>query len=313
MSPGSPRPRARRWATRARSSPAPPAPPRLRRRRWKRRASASAGPPARRPRWSARSCARPSPLVSAVLGPRRFQDPGDDVGGGRARGEDLGHAHLRELGDVGVRDDAAAEHHDVRGVLLVEQFDEAGEERHMSAGQHRKADRVHVLLDGGRHDLLRCLVQAGVDDLDAGVAQRARHYLRAPVVAVQSCLGHDDADPARCICHSASRNQGSGGTGGQYTQGIPYGAFGLTVTAPPLAPLLWDGLSAELDGDGEPAEAAGGEPDAGEGDVSAAGTAVASVPSSTSTWPAATVESGLAVTSVKYPAIFCAAAAAPAP
>ncbi len=32
---------------------------------------------------------------------------------------------------------------------------------------------------------------------------------------------------------------------------MPYGAFGLTVTALPLAPLLSDGLTAEFAGDGE--------------------------------------------------------------
>ena len=44
-SPGSPRRRARRWATPARSCPVPPAPPRPRRKPWKRPASGSARPP----------------------------------------------------------------------------------------------------------------------------------------------------------------------------------------------------------------------------------------------------------------------------
>src|SRR5271166_3558366 len=62
MSPVSPRPRARRWATRAPSSPVRPAPPRPRRKPWKRRASASAAPPARRPGWPAKRSAAPDPL-----------------------------------------------------------------------------------------------------------------------------------------------------------------------------------------------------------------------------------------------------------
>ena len=36
------------------------------------------------------------------------------------------------------------------------------------------------------------LVQAGVDDLHAGVAQRPGDHLRAPVVPVQAGLGDDD-------------------------------------------------------------------------------------------------------------------------
>ena len=42
-------------------------------------------------------------------------------------------------------------------------------------------------------DLLRRLPQAGVDDLHAGVAQRARDDLRAAVVAVEPRLGDDDS------------------------------------------------------------------------------------------------------------------------
>jgi hypothetical protein len=64
------------------------------------------------------------------------------------------------------------------------------------AGEYGKADRVDVLLDRRRRDLLRALVQAGLDDLDSGVAQRPRHHLRAPVVPVKAGLGDDDTDPA---------------------------------------------------------------------------------------------------------------------
>jgi hypothetical protein len=37
------------------------------------------------------------------------------------------------------------------------------------AGQDRDADRVGVLLDRGLDDLLRRLVEAGVDDLHPGI------------------------------------------------------------------------------------------------------------------------------------------------
>ena len=64
----------------------------------------------------------------------------------------------------------------------------------MRAGEDREPDRVRVLLDRGLGDLLRRLMQAGVDHLHAGVPQGARDDLRAAVVAVQSGLGDDDAD-----------------------------------------------------------------------------------------------------------------------
>ena len=84
---------------------------------------------------------------------------------------------------------------------------------------------------------------------------------------------------------------------------MPYGAFGFTVTIP-----LCDGLGLALAGDDDRELAV-------EDEVAAidAGTEVASVPSSTSTWPAATVVLAFAVTPVKYPAIFAAFAAAPVP
>jgi hypothetical protein len=94
---------------------------------------------------------------------------------------------------------------------------------------------------------------------------------------------------------------------------MPYGAFALTVTAPPVCPLLCDAPGVVLDGDGEELLA---EPDpAAEPvpEVIAAGTDVTLVPSRTFTWPAATEELGLAVTPPKYPAIRRALPAAPAP
>ena len=69
-----------------------------------------------------------------------------------------------------------------------EQLDDPGEEGQVGAGEHREPDDVGVLLDRRLDDLLRRLVQAGVDDLHAGVAQRPRHDLRAAVVAVETGL-----------------------------------------------------------------------------------------------------------------------------
>src|ERR1700716_3685545 len=75
------------------------------------------------------------PIVPAVLGrageaaygsgagllPEALPDEGHDLLQRRAGGEDLGHAHLLQPGDVLVRDDPAAEDDDVPGVALREQ------------------------------------------------------------------------------------------------------------------------------------------------------------------------------------------------
>ena len=56
-----------------------------------------------------------------------------------------------------------------------------------------------VLLDRGLDDLLRRLVQPGVDDLHAGVAQRPRDDLGTTVVTVEPGLGDDHPDRAGCM------------------------------------------------------------------------------------------------------------------
>jgi hypothetical protein len=88
---------------------------------------------------------------------------------------------------------------------------------------------------------------------------------------------------------------------------MPYGAFGFTVTAAPLAPLPCDAAGAELEADGA------GELGVDGAELMPGGTEVVSDPSRTSTWPAATEELAAADTPLKYPAIFAALAAAPVP
>src|SRR5437588_20433 len=95
----------------------------------------------------------------------------DDLLGRGARGEDLGHAQLLELGYVLGRDRPAHGHHHVLGALLPEQVHDAGDERHVGAGEDRQADRVRVLLQHGLGDLLWRLVKTGVDHLHPRVAQ----------------------------------------------------------------------------------------------------------------------------------------------
>ena len=116
----------------------------------------------------------------------------------------LRDAQLLELGDVGVGDDAAAEDDDVARVALGEQLDDPREQRHVRAGEDRQPDGVGVLLDRRLDDLLRRLVQAGVDDLHAGVAQRPGDDLGAAVVPVEARLGDDDPDDVGRRGHPAA-------------------------------------------------------------------------------------------------------------
>ena len=56
---------------------------------------------------------------------------------------------------------------DVVDALLAQQLDDARHQRHVRAREDREADGVGVLLDHRLDDLLRRLVQAGVDHLHA--------------------------------------------------------------------------------------------------------------------------------------------------
>ena len=77
-------------------------------------------------------------------------------------------------------------------------------------GQDRQPDHVDVFLERSRGDHLGRLAQAGVDDLEAFVAQAAGEHLRATIVAIEAGLGDEDLD--RAIGHGpivgAARNEG---------------------------------------------------------------------------------------------------------
>ena len=78
--------------------------------------------------------------------------------------------------------------------LISEQLHHPRDQSHVCTREDREPNGVGVLLDRGLGDLLRRLVQAGVDHLHARVAQGARDDLRAAVVPIQSGLGDDDPD-----------------------------------------------------------------------------------------------------------------------
>ena len=84
---------------------------------------------------------------------------------------------------------------------LVEQLRDPRHERHVRARQDRQPDDVDVLLERGRGDHLGRLAEAGVDDLEALVAQAAGEHLRAAIVAVEPGLGDEHLD--RPVGHGA--------------------------------------------------------------------------------------------------------------
>ena len=100
---------------------------------------------------------------------------------GRARSEDrcdaLPVARLRRLPGSSLRR--------ARGLVCLvrpQALDDAGHERHVRPRENRDADRVGVFLDRGLDDLLRSLMETGVDHLHAGVTQGP-----AMILAPRSC------------------------------------------------------------------------------------------------------------------------------
>ena len=77
----------------------------------------------------------------------------------------------------------------------LQPLDHFGEQGVVGPGQDGQADGPDILLHGRRNDLLGCLAQTGVDDLETGIPQRPRHDLGAPVVAIKPGLG--DENPVR--------------------------------------------------------------------------------------------------------------------
>src|SRR2546425_667115 len=138
----------------------------------------------------------------AALG-RVVAHPIDDVVRGRAGAEDTLEAQLLKLGDVIVRDDAAAEEDDVVHAALLQLLHYAREELQVSTGEDGEPYDVGVLLKRGLGDHFGGLADACVDDLEAGVAEGPGDYFGAAVVSVEAGLGDDDLDFA-FLGHSCS-------------------------------------------------------------------------------------------------------------
>jgi hypothetical protein len=74
--------------------------------------------------------------------------------------------------------------------------DDPWDERQVGAGEDGEPDGVGVLLERGLDDLLRRLVQPGIDHLHARVPERSCDDLRPAIVAVEAGLrDHDTESP----------------------------------------------------------------------------------------------------------------------
>ena len=136
-------------------------------------------------------------------------EPGADLLQRRARTEHLAHTLLAEGAGVGLGDDAPAEHEHVVEVAVAQLLHHPGEEREVGAGEQRQADGVGILLQHRLGDLLRRLVETGVDDLETVVPQGPRDRLRPAIVAVEPWLGDDDAVRALHEPGTLDRRRGS--------------------------------------------------------------------------------------------------------
>ena len=111
----------------------------------------------------------------------------------RAGREDPGDAQRFEPGDVVVGDDPADQQQHVLAALGLEEVDDARDEHEVGTREQREPEGVGVFLDDRLDDLLGRLVQTGVDDFEARVAQGAGDDLGAAVVPVKTGLGDDDS------------------------------------------------------------------------------------------------------------------------
>src|SRR5215470_10874106 len=64
---------------------------------------------------------------------------------------------------------------------------------------NRETDRIHVFLESGPDNFFRGVMDAEIDNLDAGVTQRPRHDLHTAIMAIQSDLGDKHTQPFRRI------------------------------------------------------------------------------------------------------------------
>src|SRR5438270_12677842 len=91
-------------------------------------------------------------------------DEPDDIVHGSPGTEDGGHAGLFQSVEVLIGNGATEYDNDVVHLLLAHQLHHARYDGIVRAGEDREADHVHILLQRGGDDHLRCLPESGVDD-----------------------------------------------------------------------------------------------------------------------------------------------------
>ncbi len=124
-----------------------------------------------RPRHRARGPRPPPGLAARRLGDGdRAAQEVDDLAGRSAGGEDGGDAAAAQLLGVLCRDRAAHDHEHVLRAVLAQSVEDSRHQRHVRTREDRDPDGVRILLDRGLDDLLRGLVQTGVDHLHARIA-----------------------------------------------------------------------------------------------------------------------------------------------
>ena len=99
-----------------------------------------------------------------------FPHPFDDVRKGCAGSEYTLDTGLLKPFDIILGDDPTAEDRDIFRAVRPEGIDDSGEQGVMRTAHDGQTDAVDIFLDGRTGDHFGCLVEAGVDDLKAGIA-----------------------------------------------------------------------------------------------------------------------------------------------
>jgi len=110
---------------------------------------------------------------------------------GRAGAEERIHPCGEEFIPVFFRYDASTGENDAVCAARAEQLSHFSENGHVRAGKHRETHDVDVFLYRRFDDHLRCLMEAGINNLHSGVSQGPRDDYRASVVAVKAGLGDE--------------------------------------------------------------------------------------------------------------------------
>src|ERR1700683_2398631 len=135
----------------------------------------------------------------------RLPDHRDDGLKRRPRLENRGDSLPLPFTGVFIRDNAADDHLHAGHTLVAQQLEHARHDRIVRAGEDRKADHLHVFLQGGVDNHFRCLSQTSINDFHARVAQRPRNDPGSAVVAVKAGLGYKYPNREAHVVISRSR------------------------------------------------------------------------------------------------------------